>query len=199
MRKNYTIIIHFVLPLKTFYQSVVQRSDVYKSDAFVTSWRFYNRAWQPQRHDRLPETSGTLWIHRGALTNQRCSLAAGCGITYSFILILFLRGIINNTQHWFICRWTYPVYCCILLITTSRTCGCKTEWKITGKRSRYSRHYVFRFFISIYRIAAETIKTCATDKTDSTNFVIMGIVENAFKPENLLWMLIEYLSQVNKN
>ena len=30
---------------------------------------------------RLPETSGTLWIHRGALTNQRCSLATGCGIT----------------------------------------------------------------------------------------------------------------------
>ena len=36
--------------------------------------------WQPQRHDCLPETSGTLWIHRGALTNQRCSLATGCGI-----------------------------------------------------------------------------------------------------------------------
>ena len=46
----------------------------------MTSWWFYNRAWQPQRHDRLPETSGTLWIHRGALTNQRCSLATGCGI-----------------------------------------------------------------------------------------------------------------------
>ena len=69
-----------MLPLTTFYRSGAHRSDVYKWDAFVTSWRFYNRAWQPQRHDRLPETSGTLWIHRGALTNQRCSLATGCGI-----------------------------------------------------------------------------------------------------------------------
>ena len=80
MSKNYAIIIHFMLPLTTFYRSRAHRSDVYKWDAFVTSWRFYNRAWQPQRHDRLPETSGTLWIHRGALTNQRCSLATGCGI-----------------------------------------------------------------------------------------------------------------------
>ena len=47
----------------------------------MTLWRFHNRAWQPERRDRLPETSGTLWIHRGALTNQRCSLATGCGIT----------------------------------------------------------------------------------------------------------------------
>ena len=69
-----------MLPLTTFYRSGAHRSDVYKWDAFVTSWRFYNRAWQPQRHDHLPETSGTLWIHRGALTNQRCSLATGCGI-----------------------------------------------------------------------------------------------------------------------
>ena len=69
-----------MLPLTTFYRSGAHRSDVYKWDAFVTSWRFYNRAWQPQRHDRQPETSGTLWIHRGALTNQRCSLATGCGI-----------------------------------------------------------------------------------------------------------------------
>ena len=69
-----------MLPLTTFYRSGAHRSDVYKWDAFVTSWRFYNRAWQPQHHDRLPETSGTLWIHRGALTNQRCSLATGCGI-----------------------------------------------------------------------------------------------------------------------
>ena len=82
MSKNYAIIIHFMLPLTTFYRSGVHRSDVYKWDAFVTSWRFYNRAWQPQRHDRLPETSGTLWIHRGALTNQRCSLATGCGIIH---------------------------------------------------------------------------------------------------------------------
>ena len=80
MSKNYAIIIHFMLPLTTFYRSGAHRSNVYKWDAFVTSWRFYNRAWQPQRHDRLPETSGTLWIHRGALTNQRCSLATGCGI-----------------------------------------------------------------------------------------------------------------------
>ena len=80
MSKNYAIIIHFMLPLTTFYRSGAHRSDVYKWDAFVTSWRFYNRAWQPQRHDRLSETSGTLWIHRGALTNQRCSLATGCGI-----------------------------------------------------------------------------------------------------------------------
>ena len=69
-----------MLPLTTFYRSGAHRSDVYKWDAFVTSWRFYNRAWQPQHHDRLSETSGTLWIHRGALTNQRCSLATGCGI-----------------------------------------------------------------------------------------------------------------------
>ena len=82
MSNNYAIIIHFMLPLTTFYRSGAHRSDVYKWDAFVTSWRFYNRAWQPQRHDRLPETSGTLWIHRRALTNQRCSLATGCGINY---------------------------------------------------------------------------------------------------------------------
>ena len=80
MSKNYAIIIQFVLPLMTFCRSGAQKSNVYKRDAFVTSWRFHNRAWQPQRHDRLSETSGTLWIHRGALTNQRCSLATGCGI-----------------------------------------------------------------------------------------------------------------------
>ena len=49
-------------------------------DVFVTLWRFHNRAWQPQRQDRLPKTSGALWIPRGALTNQRCSLATECGI-----------------------------------------------------------------------------------------------------------------------
>ena len=65
-----------MLPLTTFYRSGAHRSDVYKWDAFVTSWRFYTRAWQPQRHDRLPKTSGTLWILRGALTNQRCSLVS---------------------------------------------------------------------------------------------------------------------------
>ena len=80
MSKSYAIIIQFVLPLTTFYQSGAQRSNVYKWDAFVTSRRSHNRSWQPRRHDRLPETSGTLWIHRGALTNQRCSLATGCGI-----------------------------------------------------------------------------------------------------------------------
>ena len=80
MSKNYAAIIQFVLPLRTFYRPRAQRSDVYKRDAFVTSWRFHNRAWQPRCHDSLPETSGTLWIHRGALTNQRCSLATGCEI-----------------------------------------------------------------------------------------------------------------------
>ena len=81
MSKNYAIIIQFVLPLTPFYRSGARRRDVYKRDAFVTTWRFHNRAWQPERRDRLPETSGTLWIHRGALTNQRCSLATGCGIS----------------------------------------------------------------------------------------------------------------------
>ena len=80
MSKNYAIIIQFVLPLTPFYRSGARRRDVYKRDAFVTTWRFHNRAWQPERRDRLPETSGKLWIHRGALTNQRCSLATGCGI-----------------------------------------------------------------------------------------------------------------------
>ena len=84
MSKNYAIIIQFVLPLTTFYRSGVQRSNVYQRDVFVTSWRFHNRAGQPQHHDPLPETSGTLWIHRGALTNQRCSLATGCGIVLKF-------------------------------------------------------------------------------------------------------------------
>ena len=64
-----------------------KRSDVYKLDVFVTSWRFHNPAWQPRRHDRLPETSGTLWIRRRALTNQRCSLATGCGL-YNIIYSL---------------------------------------------------------------------------------------------------------------
>ena len=80
MSKNYAIIIQFVPPLTPLYRSGARRSDVYQRDAFVTSWRSHNRTWQPERHDRLPETSGTLWIHRGALTNQRCSLATGCGI-----------------------------------------------------------------------------------------------------------------------
>ena len=79
MSKNYAIIIQFVLPLTMFYWSGAQKSNVYKRDVFVTSWRFHNHAWQPQ----LPEISRTLWIHRGALTNQRCSLATGCGIIRS--------------------------------------------------------------------------------------------------------------------
>ena len=79
MSKNYAIIIQFVLPL-TFYPSGAQKSNVYKRDVFVTSWQFHIHTWQPQCQDHLPETSGTLWIHLGALTNQRCSLATGCGI-----------------------------------------------------------------------------------------------------------------------
>ena len=81
MSKNYAIIIQCVLPLTTFCRLGAQRSDVYKQDLFVMSWRFHNRAWQQQSHKCLPETSGTLWIHLGALSNQRCSLATGCGIT----------------------------------------------------------------------------------------------------------------------
>ena len=80
----------------------------------MTSWRFYSRAWQPQRHDRLPETSGTLWIHRGALTNQRCSLATGCGIKHwkpsrgapmrffgtNNCLLIYALCVIFATGHW---------------------------------------------------------------------------------------------------
>ena len=80
MSKNHAIIIRCVLPLTTFYRSGAQKGNVYKRHVAVTSWRFHNRAWQPQRHDRLPETPGTLWIPRGALTNQRCSLVTRCGI-----------------------------------------------------------------------------------------------------------------------
>ena len=104
MSKNYAIIIHSMLPLTTFYRSGAHRSDVYKWDAFVTSWRFYNRAWQPQRHDRLPETSGTLWIHRGALTNQRCSLATGCGIKIGS------RGSGLVTMHEAICKQEVSIH-----------------------------------------------------------------------------------------
>ena len=102
MSKNYAVIIQFVLPLTTFYRARAQRSDVYKRDAFVTSWRFHNRAWQPRRHDRLSETSGTLWIHRGALTNQRCSLATGCGINNSIMYVRKLRSI---------SRWSWIFIC----------------------------------------------------------------------------------------
>ena len=83
MSKNYAIIIQFVLPLTTFYRSRAQKKCLQTEvpgDEFVTSWRFHNRTWQPQRHNRLPETSGTLWIHPGALTNQRCSIATGVGL-----------------------------------------------------------------------------------------------------------------------
>ena len=41
--------IQFVLPLATFYRSGTQRSNVYKRDVSVTSWRFHNRAWPPVR------------------------------------------------------------------------------------------------------------------------------------------------------
>ena len=106
MSKNYAIIIQCVLPLTKFYWSGAQRNNVYKRDAFVTSWRSHNRAWQPRRHDRLSETSGTLRIHRGALTNQRCSLATGCGIKF-LRRILWKLGLsqeATNTQliliHW---------------------------------------------------------------------------------------------------
>ena len=44
MSKNYVIRIQFVFPLTTFCRSGAQRSDVYKRDVFVTSWRFHNRA-----------------------------------------------------------------------------------------------------------------------------------------------------------
>ena len=113
MSKNFAIIIQFVLPLTTFYRSGAQKSNVYKRDAFVTSWRFHNRAWQPQRHDRLPETSGTLWIHRGALTNQRCSLATGCGINYRRICASLglneSTGISWNRVNYYAYRgWTQP-------------------------------------------------------------------------------------------
>ena len=97
MGKNYAVIIQFVLPLTTFYRPRAQRSDVYKQDSFVTPWRFHNRAWQLRRHDRLPETSGTLWIHRGALTNQRCSLATRCGINFFLSNCLF---ILNFSYPW---------------------------------------------------------------------------------------------------
>ena len=60
----------------------------------MTSWRFHNRAWQPQRHDRLPETSGTLWIRRAALANQRCSLATGCGISHQMVMVMVMNDLL---------------------------------------------------------------------------------------------------------
>ena len=54
MSRNYTMmIIQFVLPLMTFYRSGALRSNVYKRDIYVTSWRFHNCAWQPQHHGHL--------------------------------------------------------------------------------------------------------------------------------------------------
>ena len=125
MSKNYAIIIHFMLPLTTFYRSGAHRSDVYKWDAFVTSWRFYNRAWQPQRHDRLAETSGTLWIHRGALTNQRCSLATGCGITrrmhggngLKFCTLMYL----DHFQNWLVYGYGLVIFLILALFGLSET------------------------------------------------------------------------------
>ena len=108
MSKNNAIIIQFVLPLTPFYRSGARRSDVYKRDAFVTSWRFHNRAWQPERHDHLSETSRTLWIHRGALTNQRCSLATGCGITWQISMADCIDFPIRNV--------------CAMLKQTSKEC-----------------------------------------------------------------------------
>ena len=96
MSKNYAVITQFVLPLTTFYRSGAQKSNVYIRDVFVTSWRFHNRAWQPRRHDRLPETSGTLWIHWGALINQRCSLATGCGITSQITNLMIVYSIVYS-------------------------------------------------------------------------------------------------------
>ena len=130
MSKNhYAIIIQFVLPLTTFYRSGVQRSNVYKRDA-VTSWRSHNRAWQPRRHDRLSETSGTLWIHRGALTNQRCSLATGCGIIYKILVYILLEGCINGKGKSLLYVFIYKIlyrlwdgcnsYCTIVQEATSR-------------------------------------------------------------------------------
>ena len=97
MSKHYAIIIQFELPLTTFYRSGARRSDVYKRDAFVTSWRFHNRAWQPERHDRLPET---LWIHRGALSNQRCSLTTGCGIKYGILAASTTFWLESSSSPW---------------------------------------------------------------------------------------------------
>ena len=66
-------------------------NDVYKRDLFLTLCRFHNRACQPQRRDRLSDTSGIFWIHGGALTNQQCWLATElfpimcCCVTYWYL------------------------------------------------------------------------------------------------------------------
>ena len=101
-----------VLQLTTFYRSGTHGSDVYKWDMFVMSWRFHNRAWQPQHHDRPPDTSGTLWIHQGALTNQRCSLTTGYGIksvNTNFIQKSFLLNIVNQQKRVITQAWTQDI------------------------------------------------------------------------------------------
>ena len=51
--------IQFVLPLATFNRSGTQRSNVYKRDVSVTSWRFHNRACP--RHPGHCESTEGLW------------------------------------------------------------------------------------------------------------------------------------------
>ena len=139
MSKNHAIIIQFVLPLTTFYRSGAQKSNVYKREAFVTSWRFHNRAWQPQRHNRLPETYGTLWIHRGALTNQRCSLAIGCGImSFSFLLFkwIFANKLGQNCDL-FLGEWPFSLkrfYCDTIEMVNKHTRGTlRCVWIMTPR------------------------------------------------------------------
>ena len=83
-----------MLPLTTFYRSWAQKCNVYKRDVFVMSWRFHNRAWQLQRHDRLAKSSGTLWIDQAALAKQRCSLATGCGISHQMIMVMVMYDLL---------------------------------------------------------------------------------------------------------
>ena len=51
---------------------------------------------QPQPHDLLSKTSGTLWIHQWALTNELCSLATG----YWIIFIPYLGAISKVFRPW---------------------------------------------------------------------------------------------------
>ena len=132
MSKNYAIITQFVLPLMTFYRSGAQESNVYKRDAFVTSWRFHNRTWQPQRHDRLSETSGTLWIHRGALTNQRCSLATGCGIKLRLYSANPRPGYWSNLP----CDWPSTAWAYSELETENGPCSSSQTWLSSPKICR---------------------------------------------------------------
>ena len=66
----------------------------------MTLWRFHNCAWQPQCHNRLPKTSWKLFkIHRGCvLTNQRCSLATGCGIKIFIYLTIWAKELCNTSS-----------------------------------------------------------------------------------------------------